>query len=238
MTAGSYVAKILTLAWVGASVVDGKLADRSRVVRSRHESGTYDRYHDNGIPIEGQSYRSTRVSGSVPEKTFSAANKKKNSNRQRAKTTPSWKLEGVSHNGDPQMFSTASDQLDHLEALSKHDEDNPNRKLSSQLTGCCYDYENYGASDLCAIYGQDCESGETPSHDSGDDGCEQEGLSFIGVSFSVNTASGNPYSYQLNDQFPMENIIDRDYNYAMSLDEDGWLVGGGYKTFDYSGKMP
>jgi hypothetical protein len=22
------------------------------------------------------------------------------------------------------------------------------------------------------------------------------------------------------------------------MDEDGWLVGGGYKTFDYSGKMP
>jgi len=24
----------------------------------------------------------------------------------------------------------------------------------------------------------------------------------------------------------------------MSMDEDGWLVGGGYKSFDYSGKMP
>jgi len=65
-----------------------------------------------------------------------------------------------------------------------------------------------------------------------------EGLSFIGISFSVNTASGNPYSYQLCDQFPMENIIDRNYDYSMSLDEDGWLVGGGYKSFDYSGKMP
>jgi hypothetical protein len=36
----------------------------------------------------------------------------------------------------------------------------------------------------------------------------------------------------------MENIIDRDYDYVMSMDEDGWLVGGGYKTFDYGGKMP
>jgi hypothetical protein len=25
---------------------------------------------------------------------------------------------------------------------------------------------------------------------------------------------------------------------VMSMDEDGWLVGGGYKSFDYSGKMP
>ena len=65
-----------------------------------------------------------------------------------------------------------------------------------------------------------------------------DGLSFIGVSFSVNVAEGNPYSYQLCDQFPMQNIIDRDYDYVMSMDEDGWLVGGGYKQFDYSGKMP
>ena len=112
------------------------------------------------------------------------------------------------------------------------------RKLSSQLSGCCYDYQSYGAADLCSLYGNDCESGETPSHDSGDGDCSQDGLSFIGISFSVNTANGNPYSYQLCDQFPMENIIDRDYDYVMSMDEDGWLVGGGYKTFDYSGKRP
>lgn len=112
------------------------------------------------------------------------------------------------------------------------------RQLSSQLSGCCYNYQKYSASKLCYMYGNDCESGETPSHDDGDGDCSQDGLSFIGISFSVNTANGNPYSYQLNDQFPMENIIDRDYEYVMSLDEDGWLVGGGYKTFDYSGKMP
>lgn len=120
------------------------------------------------------------------------------------------------------------------------DNNNPinNRELSSQLSGCCYNYKSYSASKLCSLYGNDCESGSTKSHDSGDGDCSQNGLSFIGLSFSVNTASGNPYSYQLCDQFPMENIIDRDYEYVMSLDEDGWLVGGGYKTFDYSGKMP
>jgi hypothetical protein len=112
------------------------------------------------------------------------------------------------------------------------------RKLSNQLSGCCYNYQSYGASDLCSLYGNDCESGSTKSHDSSDGDCSQDGLSFIGISFSVNTASGNPYSYQLCDQFPMEHIIDRDYKYVMSMDEDGWLVGGGYKTFDYSGKMP
>jgi hypothetical protein len=112
------------------------------------------------------------------------------------------------------------------------------RQLSSQLTGCCTTYAAYSATDMCSLYGEDCESGDTPSHDSGDESCEQVGLSFIGISFSVNTVLGNPYSYQLCDQFPMENIIDRSYEYVMSMDEDGWLVGGGYKSFDYSGKMP
>ena len=116
--------------------------------------------------------------------------------------------------------------------------DNFHHRNLGQLSGCCKTYKSYSAADLCELYGQDCQSGDQPSHDSGDGECSQEGLSFIGISFSVNTAKGNPYSYQLNDQFPMENIIDRNYDYVMSMDEDGWLVGGGYKSFDYSGKMP
>jgi hypothetical protein len=112
------------------------------------------------------------------------------------------------------------------------------RSLSSTYTSCCSNYQNYDSWTMCSMYGYDCESGSTSSHDSGDSDCSTDGLSFIGISFSVNTAHGNPYSYQLNDQLPMENIIDRDYDYCMSMDEDGWLVGGGYKAFDYSGKMP
>jgi hypothetical protein len=121
---------------------------------------------------------------------------------------------------------------------SKDTDEKNQRELSSQLLGCCYNYKSYSAANLCALHGNDCESGNTKSHDSGDSDSSGDGLLFIGVSFSVNTASGNPYSYQLCDQFPMENIIDRDYEYVMSMDEDGWLVGGGYKNFDYSGKMP
>ena len=51
------------LAIVGSilTVVDSKLADRSRIVKARQESGKADRYHDNGRPIEGQSYRSTKM---------------------------------------------------------------------------------------------------------------------------------------------------------------------------------
>jgi len=112
------------------------------------------------------------------------------------------------------------------------------RVLGSQLTGCCETYTEYTADNLCYKYGENCATGQIPSNDSGDDDCGMDGLSFIGVSFSVNTAYGNPYSYQLCDQFNMESIIDRKYEYVMSMDEDGWLVGGGYKSFDYSGKMP
>uniref|UniRef100_A0A7S1G390 Uncharacterized protein n=1 Tax=Corethron hystrix TaxID=216773 RepID=A0A7S1G390_9STRA len=132
-------------------------------------------------------------------------------------------------NGDPNLRSNP---------VLRGSSDSLNRQLSNQLSGCCSTYQKYSASSMCSLYGQDCESGETPSHDSNDEDCSQAGLSFIGVSFSVWTNSGNPYSYQLCDQFPMENIIDRDYSYVMSMDEDGWLVGGGYKTFDHSGKMP
>jgi hypothetical protein len=227
---------LLTLMLVGVSV-ESKLADRSRVVKARHDSGRYDRFHDNGRPIEGPSYRATRFDAETEvEKRFQAEQKKKA--RRKAEAKPAaWKMEsspeGERPKGDVEMFRSRDDVENKQEASDESD-----RKLSSQLTGCCYNYEDLYAADLCALYGEDCESGETPSHDSGDDSCQQEGLSFIGISFSVNTASGNPYSYQLCDQFPMENIIDRGYDYVMSMDEDGWLVGGGYKTFDFSGKMP
>jgi hypothetical protein len=243
-------------------LADAKLADRSRIVKARLDSGQTDRYHDNGRPIEGQSYRSTKfkeegtsilqqatsttTSSSSSTSHFRAQEKKNQRRAAQSKPAP-WQLDipstsqGDRKRGDVPLF-VDEDSLGHEDLHHREDESLENsshgRQLSSQLTGCCYNFQNYYAADLCALYGNDCESGETPSHDSGDGGCEQDGLSFIGISFSVNTASGNPYSYQLCDQFPMENIIDRDYDYIMSMDEDGWLVGGGYKTFDYSGKMP
>ena len=237
------ILKLLTLLYVGGSlviVVNAKLADRSRIVKSRYESGRNDRYHDNGRPIEGSSYRAARFEAELEavEKQFQADKKKQARQKAQQKQAP-WKmqvpdskeLDANIRKGDVPMFRKPEDD----NSLDEQDEE---RKLSSQLTGCCYNYQGYYAADLCALYGNDCESGETPSHDSGDGSCQQDGLSFIGISFSVNTAYGNPYSYQLCDQFPMENIIDRSYDYVMSMDEDGWLVGGGYKSFDYSGKMP
>jgi hypothetical protein len=215
------------------SSTHAKLADRSRVVQQRQKEGKIARYHDNGRAIEGPSYRSRRRDAEADVEQRLAAEREEKEQRQRAAPKPApWKLQTPYDNNEGK--DTPSGDVQMLEESPDHF----GRRLSSQLSGCCYNYQSYGASDLCYLYGNDCESGETPSHDSSDDDCSQEGLSFIGISFSVNTASGNPYSYQLCDQFPMENIIDRDYEYVMSMDEDGWLVGGGYKNFDYSGKMP
>lgn len=197
---------------------ESRLADRSRVVKERRRRGQVSSFHDNGRPLEGPRYRSNQrdAIADVHRRTSQSSQTKKQD-----KQWQPWELQ---------------QQPDGLEEASTPD--HGARELSSQLSGCCYTYQSYSAEDLCYMYGNDCQSGETPSHDSGDGDCSQDGLSFIGISFSVNTASGNPYSYHLNDQLPMENIIDRDYEYVMSMDEDGWLVGGGYKTFDYSGKMP
>jgi len=136
--------------------------------------------------------------------------------------------------------TTDQAQPSFLNNVGNDNKDDISRGLASQLTGCCYDDQGSYAADICGNWGEDCESGNTGSGDQNDDeySCSQDGLSFIGISFSVNTANGNPYSYQLCDQFAMEGIIDRPYDFVMSMDEDGWLVGGGYKTFDYSGKMP
>ena len=244
MSSTSYT-RLLTLIWVCLSV-ESKLADRSRLVKARHDSGRYDRFHDNGRPIEGPGYRATRNDAeSDVLARFHAEESKRAKNNSKKKAIPKpapWKMDMPQNNGDKpndvKMFRGTGTTTEAQQDTGKETPEEFERKLSSQLTGCCYTYQSYSAEDLCALYGQDCQSGETPSHDSGDGDCSQDGLSFIGISFSVNTANGNPYSYQLNDQFPTENIIDRDYDYVMSMDKDGWLVGGGYKTFDYSGKMP
>mmetsp|Transcript_21318 Transcript_21318/g.32839 ORF Transcript_21318/g.32839 Transcript_21318/m.32839 type:complete len:983 (+) Transcript_21318:157-3105(+) len=224
-----------------SSVANAKLADRSRIVKMRQ--GPNGRNEDNGRPIGGPAYRAR-----VANEEFQAVDKilqqkqqqKNNNNNKKKYEAPKekpapWKMDiPTTKDGDDEIFMDNSD----IDVTMLNEQEGEDRKLSSIYSGCCYNYQNYDAASLCATYGNDCESGETPSHDSGDSDCEHDGLSFIGISFSVNTANGNPYSYQLCDQFPMENIIDREYDYVMSIDEDGWLVGGGYKTFDYSGKMP
>ena len=96
---------------------------------------------------------------------------------------------------------------------------------SSSSSGCCSGTSSYDSFTLCSKYnvGTCASSTSTTSSTYSNNGCSEKGLSFIGYSFSVKTAGGNENSKQLCDQFPMEDIIDRNYEYAMSHDEDGWL---------------
>lgn len=191
-----------------------RLADRSRLNKLRNDRNPNQKTTSN-LPLDGPRYRGrTKYDAAIETK-------------RRMDTATN--LSGDENDLPSSLLTDENDLLLGLDT---------SRSLSSQLTGCCTTYKSYNAMNLCKMYGEDCTTGAMPSHDSGDADCSQEGLSFIGISFSVNTAHGNPYSYQLCDQFPMENIIDRDYDYIMSMDEDGWLVGGGYKSFDHSGKMP
>lgn len=245
--AAAAFAVLAASACISPTMVEGRVADRSRVVKARYQRGVYDRHRDNGRAIEGPAYRNAhRWDADDEERKRTEANAQQKGRAASAVSSSGFNDELPFNDWEQQRLVAASAGENRMTgdpelSIRGTTEDNTmedDRKLSSQLTGCCYNYQSYSAVDLCGLYGNDCESGETPSHDSGDDDCSMEGLSFIGVSFSVNTANGNPYSYQLCDQFPMENIIDRNYDYVMSMDEDGWLVGGGYKTFDYSGKMP
>ena len=240
---------VVTLLTTLPQNASAKLADRGRfeeaAKKGRRRMVAKPPPPRNVLPIEGPKYRATRkhIHGDFfkenDEKIASSSSSVGARSLSDATTTStSRNIEGGGVRGGGGVREEAHDTSSSVSSSSPPGPEQFRRQLSSQLTGCCHNYQSYSAMDMCALYGNDCESGEQPSHDSGDEDCTQAGLSFIGVSFSVNTAKGNPYSYQLCDQFPMENLIDRNYDYVMSMDEDGWLVGGGYKSFDYSGKMP
>lgn len=249
LSKGYFVATISVI-WLSILVchVQGFIPDRARVINDRKKVNLAKReegpninkprivdFDENGKEIHpaigGSRYRSIKSTSSKP-----------NTNRRHRKATintASTLQQQIETKKAGSFVRKSERRVGDPTLLEKPVfADDFGRHLSSQLTGCCTKYSAYTAEQMCALYGKDCDEVSMSSHDSTDEECDQAGLSFIGVSFSVNTAYGNPYSYQLCDQWPMENIIDRDYQYVMSMDEDGWLVGGGYKTFDYSGKMP
>ena len=237
-------AGIIALSLSSPSFANAKLADRRRFDNARKQQkasprrtvigGNVNKNKVNRPPvIEGASIDIDNTSNFVNSEYDETTNRNLLPNT-RSNGNTAGSIRGAKDTTQQREADVAMLSLSDHESQQQYN----HRQLSSQLTGCCSSYKSYSAMDMCGLYGEDCESGEQPSHDSGDENCEQDGLSFIGISFSVNTAMGNPFSYQLCDQFPMENIIDRNYDYVMSMDEDGWLVGGGYKSFDFSGKMP
>lgn len=245
---------LLSSSKISSFIASAKLADRGRLQSARKQRNPSERRKTSSIVANSKDHLSTTRQSPIavgPEMeylTHSFDGDARHMDLEKFNAIAG-SIRGASREVDPSKSLTISSSSQRQQRQQQQTEsdvimlssppDYPfQRQLSSQLTGCCTTYTSYSATDMCSLYGEDCASGDTPSHDSGDDSCEQVGLSFIGISFSVNTVLGNPYSYQLCDQFPMENIIDRSYEYVMSMDEDGWLVGGGYKSFDYSGKMP
>ena len=54
-----------------------------------------------------------------------------------------------------------------------------------------------------------------------------DGLAFLGLSLSRNSARGHSDSVTHQTAFDLNEVIDRDYEFLMSSNDDGWLVGGG-----------
>lgn len=54
-----------------------------------------------------------------------------------------------------------------------------------------------------------------------------DGLAFLGLSLSRASAAGHPDSITHQEEFDLNEILDRDYEFIFSTNDDGWLVGGG-----------
>lgn len=219
------------------------------------------------VPVEGRtSYLADRSRVSLLRERVSAIGKEANSAVGRTSSEESVSASSSEDNdvgvqkGDVKMFNRGNSVRSFVQSdkPSSRTSAVENRKLSSssspKLKSCCATNKEYTAMDLCEIYGQDC-TGTAPQDifkemiisDDEKRNCKTKNAihnkentlssSFVGISFSRKTERGMPRSYQLCDQFPMENLIDRDYVYIMSMDENGWLVGGGYGSFDFSGKF-
>ena len=54
-----------------------------------------------------------------------------------------------------------------------------------------------------------------------------DGLVFLGLSLARKSSKGNPKSQAHQTAFDLNEVLDRDYEYLASTNDDGWLVGGG-----------
>jgi len=56
---------------------------------------------------------------------------------------------------------------------------------------------------------------------------EVDGLAFLGLSLARNSERGHPKSETHQEAFDLNKVLDRDYEFIFSTDDNGWLVGGG-----------
>lgn len=54
-----------------------------------------------------------------------------------------------------------------------------------------------------------------------------DGLAFIGLSLARKSEEGHPDSETHQESFDLNEVLDRDYEFLASSNDDGWLVGGG-----------
>lgn len=54
-----------------------------------------------------------------------------------------------------------------------------------------------------------------------------DGLAFLGLSLARHSDAGHSDSVTHQTSFDLNRVIDRDYKYVFSTNDDGWLVGGG-----------
>ncbi|KAL3910656.1 MAG: hypothetical protein SGARI_002018 [Bacillariaceae sp.] len=54
-----------------------------------------------------------------------------------------------------------------------------------------------------------------------------DGLAFLGLSLAQNSEQGHAESATHQTAFDLNNVLDRDYEFLFSTNDDGWLVGGG-----------
>jgi len=54
-----------------------------------------------------------------------------------------------------------------------------------------------------------------------------DGLAFLGLSLTRNSPQGHPDSLTHQTSFDLNEVLDRDYEFIFSTNDDGWLAGGG-----------
>lgn len=54
-----------------------------------------------------------------------------------------------------------------------------------------------------------------------------DGLAFLGLSLTRKSDRGHPDSITHQEAFDLNEVQDRDYEFILSTNDDGWLVGGG-----------
>ena len=54
-----------------------------------------------------------------------------------------------------------------------------------------------------------------------------DGLAFLGLSLTRHSDKGHPDSITHQTAFDLNNVLDRDYEFLSSTNDDGWLAGGG-----------